>query len=652
MVPRLQAPPDIWSEYVRKCRLAAEDHVAAQTKLTEGLVGRLNSLQPLQPLLSEQEVLADAKVTSGVLKYVPTRSMLGKQTEDFTPMLSANASSRTEDFDAVTCSLEKPHYHTSLGPNGVVANASKVSRSTGESSTCMYGTQSEPFQAKVAPVFLDRTDLHLEKQHPFFIRSLKKALGEDTVLARLTGNFDNHELDATGIVHRLIRSRLFQVLSASVIAVHTLFIIANTNASMRAAYEESLDVGAKLQPQADWTEWVDAGFMAFYAVELALRLWVYRLYFFFNTEACWNILDVFLVGVSLVGVVKSEQSTNLLAMRSTRILKLARLLRVVRAMRFFKQLQLFVDIILGCCESLFWAVSMILLILLLFAIFFVQMMENWVRANWSPDAREEETRAGVVEMFGSVQAAMLTLSKAVSGGMDWEAAYAIAERTGYVNGLVFLCMVAFFSVAIWNIVASVFIENTIQAASVDREQQVVQEHQSAVADAKELMTLCKLADVDKSGTFSAEEFRDFIESDRIREFFLVRGLDIRNAEHFFEMLNSASEGDELELEYFVGSCLRVKGAATSIDLHMLSFEHKVLAQKMKQFIKFVHQSLNELSSKTDQVLSQVAGVVGHVPDANSGDSPLQGEVKRCYASRQSQPLSQTSSSGSTGLPDS
>eukprot|EP00929_Paragymnodinium_shiwhaense_P105257 TRINITY_DN70192_c2_g1_i1.p1 TRINITY_DN70192_c2_g1~~TRINITY_DN70192_c2_g1_i1.p1 ORF type:complete len:225 (-),score=53.17 TRINITY_DN70192_c2_g1_i1:449-1123(-) len=213
-------------------------------------------------------------------------------------------------------------------------------------------------------------------------------------------------------------------------------------------------------------------------------------------------------------------------MRSARMLKIARMLRVVRAMRFFRQLQLFVDIILGCCESLFWAVLMVFLGLLLFSIFFVQMMDNWMRAHWSPDATEEvmQTSAGVAEMFGSLQTAMLTLSKAVSGGMDWEVAYAVAEKTGYGNGIVFLCMVAFFLVAVWNIVASVFIENTIHVATVDHEQQVAKEQHAAIQDAKELMALCKLADLDGSGGFSAEEFRAFLSSAKVREFFLVRDL--------------------------------------------------------------------------------------------------------------------------------
>eukprot|EP00929_Paragymnodinium_shiwhaense_P059374 TRINITY_DN29733_c0_g1_i1.p3 TRINITY_DN29733_c0_g1~~TRINITY_DN29733_c0_g1_i1.p3 ORF type:complete len:142 (+),score=39.99 TRINITY_DN29733_c0_g1_i1:186-611(+) len=69
------------------------------------------------------------------------------------------------------------------------------------------------------------------------------------------------------------------------------------------------------------------------------------------------------------------------------------------------------------------------------------------------------------------------------------------------------------------------------------------------------------------------------------------------------MLNATSDGDELELEYFVGSCLRVKGVATGIDLHMLAFEHKIMAQKMKKFMHFVNRAFHDLTNKTDAILA-------------------------------------------------
>eukprot|EP00929_Paragymnodinium_shiwhaense_P011298 TRINITY_DN11685_c0_g1_i1.p1 TRINITY_DN11685_c0_g1~~TRINITY_DN11685_c0_g1_i1.p1 ORF type:complete len:618 (+),score=91.82 TRINITY_DN11685_c0_g1_i1:131-1984(+) len=615
MVPRIEGAPDLWAEYIRQCRLAAADHVAAQTKLTEQLVSGLHALQmPLS--LSEKDLAADDKMRNS-LRHVCVGCALGKKTMG--------------DFPTMLEGLQIVSIDSGCGPKCL--ETPELSHSLGLRSAKLLTVESND---DVAPAFLHRTDLHLQKKGSKILRGIQKAFGKESIFIRLwEGSYQ--EPEDMGVVHGLVTSRFFQVLSATVIVLHTLRMIASTNASMRATCKQSSN-GSLGTQQSEDVEWVDSVFLICYAIELALRLWAYRSRFFFNNEACWNILDVVLVGVSLVGFANSEHSTNLLAMRSARILKFARLVRVVRAMRFFKPLQLFIDIILGCCGNLFWAALMVLLVLLLFSMFFVQMMDNWLVANWSPDATEEvlETGAGIMEMFGSVQRAMLTLSEAVSGGMDWGEAYDVAEKTGYTNGLVFLCMVAFFFLAVWNIVASVFIENTIHVATVSYEQRVLHEHKVAAFDAKELMDLCKVADVNGSGGFSAEEFQAFISSPKVRNFFVARNLDIKNAEHFFEMLNGASQGDELSLEDFVGSCLRVKGAATSIDLQMLAFEHKVMAQRMKRFINFASAALQELSDKQDQALFQIAeaqlstGRRGQWPDASCGDCPFQGEIKRCY----------------------
>eukprot|EP00929_Paragymnodinium_shiwhaense_P059375 TRINITY_DN29733_c0_g1_i2.p1 TRINITY_DN29733_c0_g1~~TRINITY_DN29733_c0_g1_i2.p1 ORF type:complete len:672 (+),score=117.88 TRINITY_DN29733_c0_g1_i2:117-2132(+) len=599
MVPRLVGQvfeSDLWKDYVQDCQFAAESYVEGQMKLTQDFVSRID----FHKLPPGDRILHCDDVSSGLLPMAPVPIKASGHLE------SPRAADHSRSLGlAKIVGAASDATPVVVGPRLHIDRAkSHLSEKSGIGDKIYNILHDSSEEVKAATSgFAHRTNLHLEQTSSLAGRLVKRVFRRGSHCGHQSSEHgEDGQERSKGMMHRVVRSRLFQVISGTVIALHTFFIISDANASMSAAYGPSSEAGGIKAP---WTPWIDHGFLGFYILELLVKLWVFRLDFFLNGDACWNFLDVFLVGVSVLGVIRAEQSTNFLAMRSTRILKLARLLRVVRAMRFVKQLQLFVDIVLGCCESLFWAVLMILLVLLLFAIYFVQMMENWVRANWSPHADDEVivTSAEVKDMFGSVELAMLTLSKAVSGGIDWEAAYAITAKTGSANGVVFLCMMAFFSVAIWNIVASVFVENTIQAANFDRDQQVITEHQNAVKDAKELMTLCRLADVDKSGTLSAQEFESFMASEKIREFFLVRGLDIKNTKHFFDMLNATSDGDELELEYFVGSCLRVKGVATGIDLHMLAFEHKIMAQKMKKFMHFVNRAFHDLTNKTDAILA-------------------------------------------------
>eukprot|EP00929_Paragymnodinium_shiwhaense_P116549 TRINITY_DN8618_c0_g1_i3.p1 TRINITY_DN8618_c0_g1~~TRINITY_DN8618_c0_g1_i3.p1 ORF type:complete len:549 (-),score=88.75 TRINITY_DN8618_c0_g1_i3:160-1728(-) len=427
----------------------------------------------------------------------------------------------------------------------------------------------------------------------------------------------NHEetTDRRGCLHAMVTSKRFDLVSGFVILVNTVFIIMGTNAMIEEASSVSGKSVGFIDFHSEVAHLIDAAFLLFYFCELCLRLYVHRILFFFNQDACWNMLDFVLVFASIAGVVVGsyqghgyKSNSGVLAMRTTRLAKLAKLLRVVRAVRFFKQLQVFVDVVLACYEPLFWAVLMVLLVLLLFAIFFVQSFEGWISDNWNPEAPEEvqTTVAGIQQNFGSVQIAMLTMFKTVSGGADWEVFYDLVETTGAMNCTLFLSMLIFFAVAVWNIVASVFVENTIKAATIDREEQVLAQHRADIDDAKELMQLCRSADIDKSGSISREEFEKFMDSPLIREFFLIRGLDIKNAAHFFEMMNQVTDGDEVDLEQFVGSCLRVKGAATSIDLHMLAFETRTMATKTKNFFRFAHGALYEQTMKMNRLLGVLA----------------------------------------------
>eukprot|EP00929_Paragymnodinium_shiwhaense_P011881 TRINITY_DN11824_c0_g4_i5.p1 TRINITY_DN11824_c0_g4~~TRINITY_DN11824_c0_g4_i5.p1 ORF type:complete len:113 (-),score=17.93 TRINITY_DN11824_c0_g4_i5:40-378(-) len=111
-------------------------------------------------------------------------------------------------------------------------------------------------------------------------------------------------------------------------------------------------------------------------------------------------------------------------------------------------------------------------------------------------------------------------------------------------------MIIFFAVAVWNIIASIFYENIIKSAAVDQEEEMLMQRRQNMEDAKELMALCRNADLDESGTLSRLEFERFMECPRIRHFFQDRGLDIRNAAHFFDLMNTITGVDDIDVLWF------------------------------------------------------------------------------------------------------
>merc|ERR1712060_410477 len=92
-------------------------------------------------------------------------------------------------------------------------------------------------------------------------------------------------------------------------------------------------------------------------------------------------------------------------------------------------------------------------------------------------------------------------------------------------------------------------------------------------DLQELMDLSQQAiDSDGSGTISLAEFASFLNDDLYRSFFEVRGIDIKDAAMFFDLLSKVAGTNEVQLDLFVEGCLRLKGPATCIDMQVLRYE--------------------------------------------------------------------------------
>eukprot|EP00929_Paragymnodinium_shiwhaense_P056613 TRINITY_DN28339_c0_g1_i2.p1 TRINITY_DN28339_c0_g1~~TRINITY_DN28339_c0_g1_i2.p1 ORF type:complete len:378 (+),score=67.11 TRINITY_DN28339_c0_g1_i2:979-2112(+) len=292
---------------------------------------------------------------------------------------------------------------------------------------------------------------------------------------------------------------------------------------------------------------------------------------------------------------------NKMFLRIVRLLKLTKLIRVFRAIRFLKEMRQFFGCLTGCTMSLFWALMMIGLVLLVFALFFVQAMASYLH-EIGDGPFEKVAKEDILDSFGSVFQACLTLMEIACGYGEWGEQYDIVRVTGRLNGVMFVFFTLFFTVAVWNIVTSIFLENTLKMATPDRESELLEKLWRDVEDAKELTAMLERADLDKSGMLSREEVSRFLcEDSKFRGFFETRGIDIKNAEVFFEMLASASPTNEVDLEAFVASCLRVKGPATSIDLHTLAFESKMMHKVQKRFNTFVAERFKALDEKISKL---------------------------------------------------
>mmetsp|Transcript_81137 Transcript_81137/g.235371 ORF Transcript_81137/g.235371 Transcript_81137/m.235371 type:complete len:563 (+) Transcript_81137:79-1767(+) len=400
-----------------------------------------------------------------------------------------------------------------------------------------------------------------------------------------------------GLLARIVDGKLFNLLCFLIIGLNAVFIVITTDYEMTHRNSEL----------PEYMEYCEIAFMVFYVVELALKLVVHRGFFLIGPDAQWNWLDLMLVLLSIADAIlfSSGDSTgvNVSFMRSLRLFKLTKVLRVFRTVRFFSEMRLMFDCVLGSLVSLVWCCLMILFVVYVFSLLIVQGLAQDLR---NPERQfDEETEAAILVEFGSVSSAMLSLIECTTGGHDWGESRALLSKSKGFVSWAFMAYIGFFALAAWNIVTSIFVEKALKLAQPDLETRALEQNMQDVVDAQELTMIFSEVDADSSGTISLRELKTVMTHPRFRSYLRIRGIDIQDAELFHRMMASVvgDDSEDIDLQFVVAACLRMKGVASSMDLHALTFESKLLNRKHRAYFQDCTQRL----ARIEQSLGEIVG---------------------------------------------
>jgi hypothetical protein len=143
----------------------------------------------------------------------------------------------------------------------------------------------------------------------------------------------------------------------------------------------------------------------------------------------------------------------------------------------------------------------------------------------------------------------------------------------------------FFQIAIWNVVTSTFIEKALRIAQPDPMAVLLDTYHRERKDKAKLRSLFSRLDENNSGTITRPQFRKMQRMPEFRSFLLSLGLDLKEAETFFTMVCHSIDGQqrpELALDDIIAACFRIRGSASSMDLHILRYELKMLAEELRK----------------------------------------------------------------------
>jgi len=256
--------------------------------------------------------------------------------------------------------------------------------------------------------------------------------------------------------------------------------------------------------------------------------------------------------------------------------------------------------IIGCLKSLLWVAMTLGLMWLVFAIVFCSATSDFMddSAKYSQDAN-----IGLVEHFGTVGRAMVTLFMAMSGGNDWGMYYDAIQVAGRIYAGLFLFYIILAIFAVVNIVTGVFVDSAIESGKHDMDMKVAEELETQAETLQNLQTLFRELTVhDDDGLLSLEEFEKALENVNVVAFFKLLKLDFEQAKDVYSLLDYDQSG-QVDIEEFVHGCYNLLGEATVFDQRLVQSEVHFLKGAVCRLgleVNHITQLLENLQPKEQQ----------------------------------------------------
>uniref|UniRef100_A0A7S0AQT2 EF-hand domain-containing protein n=1 Tax=Pyrodinium bahamense TaxID=73915 RepID=A0A7S0AQT2_9DINO len=248
-------------------------------------------------------------------------------------------------------------------------------------------------------------------------------------------------------------------------------------------------------------------------------------------------------------------------------------------------MRLMVCSILMSLASLSWALLLLFIIMYTFSIVFMQGAIMYLQDPTS--SREADSiRDGVVLWYGSVFETMYTLLASIVGGADWMDVVRPLEKISMVYRLLFSFYIVFVVIGVLNVLTGIFVERACEMSGLDRDLVIQTQLKRDETFLTEMTRIFQEADADGSGTVTWEEFKGYLENDRVKAYFTAQQLDAFDARTLFDILNDGN-GDEMNIQSFIVGCQRLKGLAKGVDLVAVLQETRLLNRKVKAIMRLL-----------------------------------------------------------------
>eukprot|EP00930_Biecheleria_cincta_P096366 TRINITY_DN88227_c0_g1_i1.p1 TRINITY_DN88227_c0_g1~~TRINITY_DN88227_c0_g1_i1.p1 ORF type:complete len:632 (+),score=107.76 TRINITY_DN88227_c0_g1_i1:89-1984(+) len=332
-------------------------------------------------------------------------------------------------------------------------------------------------------------------------------------------------------------------------------------------------------------------FTAIYMLELLCRFLADGLSFLspLKRYVRWNYFDIMCVSSSILGLILDglsvEEKRADLVSTVNRFAHIGRVVRTLRVLKFVTQLRAIVGTLWSAVSSMFWAVTLMGFVMYIFAVIITEAALAHSLQHAGTDVADSLNRH-----FGSVPLAIYTLYKSVTNGNSWEIG---AEVLKHIHPMYFYLYIIWVSVilfAFMNVITGFICEQAFATVQRDKEMAVEAQVRQKEVYTQKFAELFGTMDNYGTGELTVDELERHIGDDTVKAYFEHLDLDIDKAWDIFRLLD-IDESGTVSLEEFVVGCLKLRGAARSMDLAIIGYDFQRVAEKLSEFMEFVELQL-------------------------------------------------------------
>lgn len=368
-----------------------------------------------------------------------------------------------------------------------------------------------------------------------------------------------------------VEGNLFSYFTVALVVANVCWIAYESEVSLAGL------IGNTHFQEPSWHTWVSHCFAAVFSIELVIRIFALRCHFFFGDNWRWNLFDIVMV---LTTFADFGGGIDLRFARVVRIFRMTRVLRIIRIFRFFHDLKTISCAMFSSFGTLFWAMVMIILKLMLFSLFFMQAASAYI-------ASEHDVPQGFAEGFGTLEKSMNSLFWAISGGADWADVMRPLEHMGAWMKYIFVIYIVVMVFGIMNILIGVFSTKALSSTALDRDLVVQNQTQSLTEFLVTVKDIFEEMDKSHTGEISWAQFRDSLKSEELKTFLWAHGLNILNARELFKLIDELDDDPNecIDLDTFTMAMMKLTGQAKCTDVAVLLHETRKQTKMMSNVLR-------------------------------------------------------------------